>query len=567
MKNLYLFLIVLGTAFTSCQVDELLDSQVPQPNSLASTAAAGTSAVLSQSNASNPFTKLSWTSTDFGSHPVTYSIEMDKAGKEFFSARDILSTKDLKADFTVEKINSALIAYGIKPGETAEMEFRVRSWVNYLTTPGLSNTVKFTLTPYQLQFPPIFIIGDAQAWNLNNGVALTSTSPGVYTGKANFLNNGKFRFFAAADWASTQYGWTHFVGGAVPAQFTNPADNDSNFLFAGISADYNVTVNLNSKTVSIELAGPPPPPSSVFLVTAQTVDLNSAVEVKSKSPGEYEGIIMLEKNTKFRIFTGNTWSADKLAFGAFDTQDELLQNSGDDVSNFLFKGETGYYILKISLKGSSIDLEQTEAPAQTLYILGDPQGWNLGNALAMRSLGNNVFEGVGNFKTNQIFRFFVEADWAADQYGWSSFKDGTVDTELTDGGGGDSNFKFAAANGVYKITVSLSEKTISVEPVSTPELFIVGDDQGWNFNNAVSMTWLGGGKFQATTTFTNNSIFRFFEMKDWGAAQWKYSSFTGGTVDTDFADGGGADSNFRFVGTTGNRTITVDINAKTIAID
>jgi len=100
----------------------------------------------------------------------------------------------------------------------------------------------------------------------------------------------------------------------------------------------------------------------------------------------------------------------------------------------------------------------------------------------------------------------------------------------------------------------------------------MGDDQSWTPANAVSMTWLGGGKYQATATFTNNSIFRFFANNnpaswDWNGQQWRYSSFAGGTIDTDLGDGGGGDSNFRFIGTTGTHTITVNVNSLTIEIN
>jgi hypothetical protein len=498
---------------------------------------------------------------------------MDKAGNNFATSRDIITVRDLKDTITVEEINSALILYGIQPGQTVDMEIRIRSWINFFSAPGYSNVLQFKLTPYQLVFAPVYIIGDAQGWNLNNAVELTSTTPGIYTGKAKFQTNGKFRFFGLPDWGAEQGGWSYFDGGALPGEFTNGQDGDSNFLFAGLTADYLITVSIPDRRITIELAGPPPPPAALFLVTAQAVDLQDAMELTSVDSAVYQEIVMLEANTKFRIFGAQEWNAAKWGSSSFEEIDDLLNDSGDDVSNILFTGPAGYYIITVSLVDYSISLQPTEAPAQLLFLIGDPQGWQLDSTLAMRSLGGNVFEVVAEFENGQIFRFFKELDWGADQFRWSSFSGGTVDPDLADGGGGDSNFRFAAASGVYKITVSISDKTIAVVPVDTPTLHLIGDDQSWTPANAVSLTWIGGGKFQGQATFTNNSIFRFFANNDpgewdWGGEQWRYSSFSEGTIDSsNLGDGGGGDSNFRFIGTTGTHTITVNINSLSVDID
>jgi hypothetical protein len=251
-RYITLFLIVL-VAFVSCETeDELPDGSAPPPNELTSTASDGTTVVLSQDNGGNNFSTLSWTPVDFDGREVKYSIELDKVGNNFMSARDILTTDETSATLTVEQINMALINFGIDPNETAEVELRVRSWVDYLTTPTVSNTFKYTLTPYLLTFPPIYVIGDAQAWSLDNAAQLTSNTPGVYTGQVSFIKNGKFRFFTAPDWASQQYGVSYFTGGSVSSDLGDGQDGDSNFLFTGTTGDYIVTVSLPDKSITLQ---------------------------------------------------------------------------------------------------------------------------------------------------------------------------------------------------------------------------------------------------------------------------------------------------------------------------
>ncbi len=576
MKNKILFFLVsIGLVFSSCQKDEeIIDlGTPPPPNTLTNEASTGSTVVLTQEDSDEIFAVLTWSAVDFGGKTVKYSIEMDKAGNGFKNARDIITVSDLKDTLTVQDINAALIQFGISPGETVEMEIRIRSWVDYISAPGVSNTLQYTLTPYLLIFPPVFIIGDAQGWNLDNAVELVSTTPGLYEGKARFQNNGKFRLFAAPDWAADQWGFSYFSGGTIPAEFIDGADGDSNFQFSGVTAEYNITVSLPDMTITIELAGPPPAPESLYVVLGQTYDISGTAELESTDSAVYEEIVMLETNTKLRIFASQDWDAEKWAYGSFEDVDELLDDSGDDVSHFLFTGTTGYYIMNVNLVTSSISLEETDEPSQVLFLVGDPQGWQLDSTLAMKSLGGNVFELVEEFENGQLFRFFKELDWNADQYRWSSFAGGTVASELADGGGGDSNFRFDGADGIYKITVSVNSSTITVEPVAAPTLHIIGDDQAWAPADAFNLTWMGGGKFQGTTTFTNGSIFRFFANNDpgawdWAGEQWRYSSFTDGMIDTEnLADGGGADSNFSFIGTTGTHTITVNINSLSVDID
>ncbi len=578
MKSLVnLFILGLIVLCWSCKPEEdVIDlGTQPAPNVLKNDASTGSSVVLTQANADQTFAALNWTAADFGGKTVNYSIEMDKSGNNFTKARDIITVKGLSQTLTVEDINSALILYGASPGTPIDVEIRVRSWVDYISFPATSNVLKYTLTPYQLTFPPLYINGDAQGWNWSNAVALTSTSPGVYTGKAKFQTNGKFRFFMVPDWSipGNEIGFSNFPASALPAEFVTGNDGDNNIQFTGLTADYNITVGLQPNSIKIELAGPPPPPEALYLVKAQTANLDDAFELKSIDSAVYEGTLMLEANTKFRIFAGRAWNAAKWGWNFFEETSDQVDDSGDDVSNVLFTGTTGWYIVTVSLPDKLIKLVATTEPSQQLYLIGDPNGWQLNDVLAMKSLGGNKFEVIAQFNQNNIFRFFKELDWAGDQVRYSTLAGGTIDTELGDGGGGDSNFKFTAASGIYKLTISLNDKTITVVPATAPKLHLIGDDQSWTPANAVNLTWLGGGKFEATTNFTNNSIFRFFANNDpaawdWNGEQWRYNSFAKGTVDTaNLGDGGGGDSNFRFIGATGSHKVTININSLVIDIE
>ena len=281
------------------------------------------------------------------------------------------------------------------------------------------------------------------------------------------------------------------------------------------------------------------------------------------------------------VLSAPSWDAQQWGWSFFSAGSIAsgLLSGADGDSNFLFDLPSGYYKISVSLKDKTIALEASSAP--TLFIIGDAQGWDLNNALEMHSLGAGQFEVIGQFQQNGKFRFFSSPDWAADQFRWSYFNGGTVDSELADGADGDSNFLFTGATGIYKMIVSINDKTISVESSAEPTLYIIGEDQGWNLANAFKLTWLGGGKYEGTTNFSTNATFRLFDKPDWpnGFGNYPYFGEEGevnpllenandgdvpyfgeeGEVNPLLENANDGDVNFRFVGTTGTFTMAVDL--------
>lgn len=399
------------------------------------------------------FGPITWTGLDYGfPASVNSRVEISKAGENFANAVELASTSGNSVTLTVGGLNEVLLGMGLVPEEPVSVDIRVRSTVNPAIAPVYSSPLSISITPFATTFPPIYIIGDAQGWNLDNALEVQSTGPGTYEVIGVFQENGKFRFFATPSWDAEQWGWSFFSGGTVASGLADGADGDSNFLF------------------------------------------------------------------------------------------EL---------------PSGYYEMNISLKDKTIALEASSAP--TLFIIGDAQGWDLANALEMNSLGAGQFEVIGEFQQNGKFRFFTSPDWAADQFRWSSFAGGAVDNELADGADGDSNFLFTAATGIYTLVVSINDKTIAVESAPAPALYIIGEDQGWTLGNAIPLTWLGGGKYQGQAGFTNNATFRLFDKPDWPNGFGNYPYFEDGEVSALLENANDGDSNFRFVGTNGTYTMSVDL--------
>jgi len=111
--------------------------------------------------------------------------------------------------------------------------------------------------------------------------------------------------------------------------------------------------------------------------------------------------------------------------------------------------------------------------------------------------------------------------------------------------------------------------SINITPYNPeiPPIYLIGDIQGWNAENAVDIASVSSLVYSGIAELKPDSLFRFFETKDLESdVQWGYSFFT--DVPDVLVSGGDADDNFVFVDTVGGTyTITVDLNTKSIELE
>jgi uncharacterized protein YbdZ (MbtH family) len=171
--------------------------------------------------------------------------------------------------------------------------------------------------------------------------------------------------------------------------------------------------------------------------------------------------------------------------------------------------------------------------------------------------------------TPEAFRFFTEeGNWGSGQnYPYFEGEGYTIDPLFENAGDGDSNFRFLGEAGVYLLVVDDNTKTITLSP--TASLWMVGaaTPGGWDWCCATEAKEVGVDLYQATLAFTNET-FRFFTAEgDWGSGlNFPYYVDEGYTIDSNFENAGDGDSNFRFIGTPGNYTISIDAANKTISL-
>lgn len=142
---------------------------------------------------------------------------------------------------------------------------------------------------------------------------------------------------------------------------------------------------------------------------------------------------------------------------------------------------------------------------------------------------------------------------------------------------GQVYFRVQANTGTTGTNETLSEvKVITIKVIETiaagnscPSLYALGDaltDIGWNFKPAGEMKC--NNNILEIKLRLKNENFRFYQESGNWSSDLKFSDFKseGYAIDANLADAGDNDSNFKFVGTPGIYTLTIDKTKKTIVL-
>lgn len=207
----------------------------------------------------------------------------------------------------------------------------------------------------------------------------------------------------------------------------------------------------------------------------------------------------------------------------------------------------------------------------SLYALGDAivgVGWNFPGAEL--TCENDVLE-VKVSLTSGTFRFFqIVGDWNSGlNYTHYNDEGFTIDSDLEDAMDGDNNFRFVGTDGIYTLRIDNQSKEISLTPSAS--LWAVGGavPGGWDFNSdTVEFVEMTPNVWSASITLSND-IFRFFQTFGTWDTNNNYAFYDGEgfTIDSNFENEGTGDENFRFIGTPGTYTLTIDANNKEITLN
>jgi hypothetical protein len=290
----------------------------------------------------------------------------------------------------------------------------------------------------------------------------------------------------------------------------------------------------------------------------------NAVEWQSSEFKKYETVAYFTNGQPFRWFAQLDWGPTSYNYPFFTSVDPVFGAANDGDSNLKVAGPSGWYKVDVDLAAKTVTAEAVSEPE--LYMVGPAVGdWNQALAVKMMYIKPGVFEVTTDFTTGP-FRFFGQHDWNPTSYNYPFFT--SVDANFENANDDDLNLQYVGTPGPQKITVDLNNKTVTLGELPDPELFMTGAAlNGWNWDEGVyiTLTYVSDNQFEATADFTSGETFRFFGQTDWGPTSYNYPYFT--TVDTEFVNAADGDSNFRYTGTSGSRTIHVNMTTKEVTLE
>jgi hypothetical protein len=425
-------------------------------------AASKTSVVLSSEMAAETGVTLTWSTAFNGFQAVkTYQLQYAEGETDFVNPITEGVTS-FSRSFTQKELNDLALGYGIAPGTEGAIEFRV--WAtNELGAEIYSNEVSLAVTPYATSFAPLFGKGDGlQGWDNwpAGAVEFVSSEFKKYETVAYFTNGKAFRFFEQLDWGPTSYNYPFFT--TVDPVFINASDNDSNLKVDGATGWYKVNVDLVAKTVTAQAVSEP-----VLYMMGDGLNgwgtwPGDAVKMTYLKPGVYEAEATFSVGA-FRFFAQPDWGPASYNFPYFESVDANFENAADNDSNLKYIGTPGVQKITVDLNAKTVSLGGT--PGLVLYMTGGAlNGWNWdpGTPVRMTYLSTGVFEATATFTSNEIFRFFAQADWGPKSYNYEYFT--TVDSEFQlNAGDGDKNLKYLGPTGERTIHVNLITKEITLD--------------------------------------------------------------------------------------------------------
>ena len=585
---------------------KLILSSYPESNPVITSPDGPFEIVLSDITEDEIALTVEWDDPDFSEDtPITinYYVETAVAGTDFEPVEILAETQERMLTFTHARLNDAALNLGLAAEAAATMDVRVRSMVE--TASGelerISDIITITVTPYETALPPILYgvgagMPDA-GWGWDSPVEFPLQGT-KYSGNVNLSpdNGGNFRFFLQADWNpdSYNYPWFEARGYTIDENLVNANDGDSNFQFVGTAGEYFLEIDTLNKTIILgdPVSGPNCEYEQLWLVGAGIADAGwgwaSPVELPCTGNGIYTAPVTFA-NDAFRFFAQQDWNPTSFNYPYYEnggyTIDANFENANDGDSNFRFIGTPGDYLLTLNDVSKTITLEPISCEYDQLWAVGagvPDAGWGWDSPVELPCYGEGVYSGdvylQNNDGSDNNFRFFAQQDWNPTSFNYPYYvNEGyTIDSNFADAMDGDNNFAFVGTTGTYNLTIDTMAKTITLVQVIVAscefdQLWLVGAgiaDAGWNWDSPVDFPCTGMGVYSAQVAFANDA-FRFFAQQDWNPTSFNYPHYEGEgyTIDANFENANDGDSNFRFIGTPGTYTLTLDTVNKTITLN
>ena len=500
-KILLLSFIIIG--ITSCDENENFEILAPQGGIAINSPIDGSSIALNDTNESNPALTVSWTSATIEGTGATYTVEAALFDTEFAVPVLIGTTEETSISLTVEELNTlAIDVLGIEVETEAAIDIRVSS------NGEVSQSISVLLTPYQVEFPELYLVGSLTGWDPGTSLPMTRIDFNKFEITIDLADGDEFKFLPQ------NTGWDNDFEDN-PANPGTLIQTGSENLKGYDAGKYKISVNLSTFTYVIEFI---PPPSSIYMVgngvPAAGWGWDSPIELTQIQDGVFQGTTEFV-NDAFRFFTieGDWGSGLNYPYYINEgyTIDANFEDAFDNDNNFKFIGTPGTYTMTLNNNDKTIIVSQIPL---NIAVPGNHQGWNPGTAPLLQAsfLGQTDYEGFvwldGEFKFiapdgNGVF------DWGNLDWGDASGTNGSYTQVLTANGEGNIG---APSAGYYFIKADTEALTYSIEETNWG---VIGNatPTGWDSDtdmiyDAISSTWSVTLDLTAQTAPDNGLKFR-----------------------------------------------------------
>jgi hypothetical protein len=343
MKNWLTQILGLCTAvllLSSCEKDE--DRVVAMPGRETTLSTVVTNVPLTLDDKDKTYVVYSWTPVSYGyaGEVVSYTLEIDKKGNNFATAKPFSTGSAVSKSFTVSEINNLMIDLGAVQNETTKeysfIELEVRAKAALSGSPTATALAKYTPvavlagTPYNanaaIVYPSLWVPGAYQGWAPDKAPTIASGDKDITTrfdGYINFTGAGQpeFKLTDAPAWDKGIYGKgtsTTDDKGVIKGTLVSPGDN----ITVPEAGYYHVVANLTDKTYELRKTTW----AVIGSATAKGWD-NETPMTYNATTGVWTVTTALSADGEVKFRANNAWDLDYGDKGA----DGLLERGADNI--------------------------------------------------------------------------------------------------------------------------------------------------------------------------------------------------------------------------------------------
>lgn len=489
-KIVLLSLVIIG--FNSCDANENFEILPPQEGITIDNPVNGSTVVLDDTNTSNPGLTVSWSAPTLIGTAASFKVEVALTGTDFAAPVVIGTTDAYFYSLSVLELNTLALEVLEIPGDEAKsIDIKISSG-------EFSDMVSVVLTPYEIEFRQLFLVGSLTNWTPAEALPMTRLGFNEFEITVNLPAGAEFKFLPQ------NTGWDGDFGKDPNNAGVLIQEGEQN-LGGYAAGKYKVYVNLNTFTFTVTQITAPPTLFIVGNITNPAWNPAISPQMNLVSEGVFALVIQIQGTADgFKFIPTNTgydgdWGADAANPGS------IIQDGEQNLSGYA----AGKYLVIVDYN----TLTYKVTAVNSLNAVGSINGWSETTALPMGEASLGIFSIVLDLPAGAEFKFLPTlGSWAGD-WGADPANAGRIIQD------GESNLSGYAA-GKYVAAVNFNKLSYTVSKITgTPtNLYLVGGFNGWsNTAGNPQFTQTSAGVFEITQTLSANDEFKFVPVAgDWG---------------------------------------------------